>query len=61
MQTIRTAEMADIRYIVFGRNKKVDEGMVELAKENNMCLIESTYSLFKISGKLFEAGLKPVY
>lgn len=61
LQTIRTAEMADIRYIIFGRNKKIDGGMIELAKENNMCLIESSYSLFRISGILFEAGLKPVY
>ncbi len=61
LQTIRTAEMADIRYIVFGRNKKVNEGMIELAKENNLCLIESPFTLFKISGILFEAGLEPVY
>lgn len=61
LQTIRTAEMADIRYIVFGRNKKVSNGMIELAKENNLCLLESPFTVFKISGILYKAGLKPVY
>ncbi|MHA7108967.1 hypothetical protein ACRTDU_02500 [Sunxiuqinia elliptica] len=61
LQTIRTSEMADIRYIVFVRNKKVTEEMLALANENNMCLLESPYTLFKASGLLYQAGLNPVY
>ncbi|MEI8114309.1 MAG: hypothetical protein WCI54_11800 [Bacteroidia bacterium] len=61
LQAIRTAEMADIRAIVFVRNKKVNQSMVKLACENGMCLLESPYSLFKSSGLLFQAGLKPIY
>ncbi|HKJ42730.1 MAG TPA: hypothetical protein VKA27_11590 [Sunxiuqinia sp.] len=61
VQTIRTSEMADIRFIVFVRNKKVSEDMLALARENNMCLMESPYTLFKTSGILYEAGLEPVY
>lgn len=61
LQTIRTSEMADIRYIVFVRNKKVTAEMLALANENNMCLLESPYTLFKASGLLYQAGLKPVY
>jgi len=61
LQAIRTAEMADIRAIVFVRNKKVNQSMVKLATESGMCLLESPYSLFKSSGLLFEAGLKPIY
>jgi serine kinase of HPr protein (carbohydrate metabolism regulator) len=53
--------MADIRAIVFVRNKKVTEQMIELARENNMVILESPYSLFKSSGLLFQAGLKPIY
>ncbi|MFY9151823.1 MAG: hypothetical protein WAO52_07415 [Prolixibacteraceae bacterium] len=61
LQAIRTAEMADIRAIVLVRNKRANEQMLELACENGMCILESPYSLFKSSGLLFQAGLKPVY
>lgn len=61
LQAIRTAEMADIRAIVFVRNKKATEQMIELALENGMVILESPYSLFKSSGLLFQAGLKPIY
>lgn len=61
LQAIRTAEMADIRAIVFVRNKKANQPMLDLAKENGMCILESPYSLFKSSGLLFQAGLKPIY
>lgn len=61
LQAIRTAEMADIRAIVLVRNKKATDQMLELACENGMCILESPYSLFKSSGLLFQAGLKPIY
>lgn len=61
LQCIRTAEMADIRAIVFVRNKKASDQMLELACENGMCILESPFSLFKSSGLLFHAGLEPVY
>jgi hypothetical protein len=53
--------MADIRAIVLVRNKKANQQMIELACENGMCILESPYSLFKSSGLLFQAGLKPIY
>ncbi len=61
VQTIRTAEMSDIKYIVFVRNKKASADILKLARENGMVILESAYSLFKSSGLLFCAGLKPVY
>ena len=61
LQTIRTAEMADIRFIVFVRNKKANDDMQALARENNLCIMESPFTLFKASGILYQAGLKPVY
>ena len=61
LQTIRTSEMADIRFIVFVRNKKVTGEMLALARENDMCIMESPFTLFKASGVLYQAGLKPVY
>lgn len=61
LQTIRTAEMADIRFIVFVRNKKANDEMLALARENNLCIMESPFTLFKASGILYQAGVNPVY
>lgn len=61
LQTIRTAEMADIRYIIFARDKKINSDIENLAIENDMVLIESKYSIFKVSGILYNLGIKAVY
>ncbi len=61
LQTIRTAEVADIRFIAFVRNKKATDEMLALAKEHGICIMESPFTMFKASGLLFKAGLKPVY
>ncbi len=61
LQAIRTAEMSDISCVVFARNKKVSQEMIDLAKECNIVLIECTGSVFKTAGKLYQAGIKPVF
>ncbi|MFH1118634.1 MAG: hypothetical protein V1775_02340 [Bacteroidota bacterium] len=61
LQTIRTSEMSDISKIIFVRKKKATDEMIRLAAENEMILIECDYSMFKTSGILYKAGLKPVY
>jgi len=61
LQTIRTAEMADINCIIFVRNKKATPEMVHLAGESGINLIECRYSMFRASGLLFQSGLNPVY
>ncbi len=61
MQAIRTAEMSDITTLIIARNKKISEEMKIVAAENDMVLIESPYSVFRISGELFRAGINPVY
>ena len=61
LQTIRTAEMADINCIVFVRGKKVTPEMKLLAFELDMVLLECSYSMFRAVTTLHEAGLNPVY
>ena len=61
LQSIRTAEMSDIRELVIARNKDVSADMIKLARENEIVLMKSDYSVFRISGLLYEAGIKPVY
>jgi predicted transcriptional regulator len=61
MQTIRTAEMADIHCILFVRGKKVPLDMREMANENRMVVLECKYSLFRTVGILYSHGMNPVY
>lgn len=56
-QVIRTAEMLDIRAVIFVRGKKPQEAMVQLAGEKDIILISTNDSLFVASGKLYEKGI----
>jgi len=60
-QSVRTAEMSDIPCIIFVRNKKVTQEMIELAAENNITLIEYPFSMFRAVSVLSDAGIKPVF
>jgi predicted transcriptional regulator len=61
IQSVRTAEMSDAPYLVICRGKEVSEEMLSLARENNILIIKSPYSMFRCAGLLYSAGLKPVY
>ena len=60
-QTMRTSEMADLRVVLIGRDKQPDEDMLELAEDADITIIKSKYSIFKLSGILYAAGLEPLY
>jgi predicted transcriptional regulator len=61
IQSVRTAEMSDLKYILLARNKKVTDEMIELASDSGILIISTPFSMFKTSGILYGAGLKPVY
>jgi hypothetical protein len=61
IQTIRTAEMANVKYILFVRNKQVTPEMIKIAEEEGMVLMQSKASLFRAAGELFVGGLMPLY
>jgi len=61
LQCIRTAEMSDINVILLVRNKKATSEMLELAKENNIAIIETKTSMFRAITALANIGLEPVY
>ena len=61
IQTIRTAEMADISYILLVRNKKASPEFIQLASENNQVIIETPFSMFRTCGLLFKAGINAVF
>jgi len=57
-QAVRTADLLDIRVIVFVRGKSPSEDMVEMARESGMILLSTKYSMFLACGRLYEAGLR---
>lgn len=61
MQTVRTAEMADVECILFVRGKKITPDMLQVAAENNMILMETCHSMYHAVGELYSNGLLPVY
>ncbi|MGE5349334.1 MAG: DRTGG domain-containing protein [Actinomycetota bacterium] len=61
VQAIRTAEMSDIDCILFVRNKPVTPEMKSLAEELGMTLITCPLTMFRASGELYRAGMKPIY
>ncbi len=56
-QSVRTAEMSDIKAICFVRGKKPGRDTVELAKKGGIPLLLTPLPLFEACGKLYNAGL----
>ncbi len=56
-QVVRTAQMADIRAVIFANGKNPTQETIDLANEEHLPLISSPYSLFELSGRLYQAGL----
>jgi hypothetical protein len=57
-QAVRTAEMADIKAIVFVRGKEPPPETIELAQEKGIPLIMTALPMFEACGRLYEAGLR---
>ena len=57
-QVIRTAELLDIRCIVFVRGKIPSADMIEMAEQSDIILGGTKLPMFISCGKLYEAGLK---
>ncbi len=58
-QVIRTAEMMDMRCIVFVRNKKPSAEMLALAEESGIVILATGKRMFEACGLLYSGGLKP--
>jgi len=56
-QVVRTAQIADIRAIIFVRGKKPAWETIKLANEENIPLITTNHGLFETCGILYNAGL----
>ncbi len=61
VQTIRTAEMANLNLVILVRGKKATADMIGIANENDIVVIESKYSAFRASAVLYNAGIKSLF
>lgn len=57
-QVIRTAEVADMKAIVFVENKRPDAETVALADDKKILLLVTGFSMFDTCGVLYEKGLR---
>ena len=57
-QVVRTAEMMDMKCIVFVRGKHPDLDMIELAEERDIVLLGTKLEMFTACGLLYKNGLK---
>lgn len=56
-QAIRTAEIADIKAVVFVRGKRPNKETIKLAESKNIPVLATRLLLFESCGKLYENGL----
>jgi len=59
-QVIRTAEMLDLKGILFVRDKILCEDVINLAVEKRIIIMTTPHTLFTASGLLYDQGLRGV-
>lgn len=57
-QVIRTAEMMDMRCVVFVRSKLPSQDMIALARENGIVLLATGKRMYEACGILYSNGLR---
>ena len=57
-QVVRTADMMDMKCIVFVRGKRPDENMLTLAQERGMVVMATTKPMYLSCGELYLNGLR---
>ena len=57
-QVVRTAEMMDMKCIVFVRGKTPSPEVIELAEESGIVLMKTDERMYVACGKLYENGLR---
>ena len=57
-QVVRTAEMMDMRCVIFVRGKEVDPSVVQLAEQKGITVLQTRYRMFTACGLLYSNGLR---
>jgi predicted transcriptional regulator len=56
-QVVRTAEMMDMRCIVFVRGKTPDKSVIDLACQRGIAVMSTGHRLYEACGRLYSGGL----
>lgn len=59
-QVIRTAEMMDMRCVVFVRGKPIDAMVQKLAEQMGITVAVTSYTMFTACGRLYVKGIRGV-
>ena len=57
LQVVRTAEMMDMRCIVFVRGKRPSEEVIDAAREAGIVVLATAERMYPACGKLYATGL----
>jgi len=57
-QLIRLSDVIDLVAIIFVRGKKPSDELIEMARERDLPLITTNFTLYNSSGILYNAGLR---
>jgi len=60
IQTIRTSVIAGVAALVLVRNKTPDQEMIEQARQHDLPLLSTPFTMFTACGRLFRHGLRGV-
>jgi predicted transcriptional regulator len=58
IQSVRTADIANVRAIIYIRGKRPADNALELAREHKMPVLATSLGMFDVCGILREQGLK---
>ncbi len=59
-QVIRTAEMIDLKLIIFVRGKNPTNDIIEMAADNDIVLLSTSISMFDATGILYQKGMRGI-
>jgi predicted transcriptional regulator len=57
VQAVRTAEIAEVRAVVYVRGKLPDKDAIDLAKEKGIVLLSTSLPMYESCGRLHAGGL----
>lgn len=58
IQSVRTADIANVRAVVYIRGKRPNDAVIELARKTNIPVLATRLGMFDVCGILYEQGLK---
>ena len=58
VQSVRTADVAEVKAIVYARGKPPEREAVELAKEKGIVVLTTRLPMFESCGRLYARGLR---